>query len=626
MTRLLSVLLAAFLISACGSDSADNSSTPATTGNSGSSSVISGGSSAPKVAVAESRAGTIYRQEVMTSIGETMVIQVFEPTQLEAGKTYPLVLHAHGYGGTRYQEPNDFVQKLIDTGYYVISIDQRGHGESSGTIRAMSPDFNGLNLVSVLDWAEDLEGLARRENGEMYVGSYGSSYGGMYQLMLHSVDPKHRLRVMAPDISPHDLNYSLNPYNVVKSGWDLALLAGGEVPLLSLTSDPVNVLEQMGVWLQRGSQRQDPVLFELLVQAAATNDFDESGENFFKYHSTKYFCDGEPAGPQSFNFADADPLLAAPGPLPAADVLLTQGMLDGLFNFNNSADNYDCLKANGGDVRLLTHQSGHILPVSSSALGAEDPMDPFYQALTVPEFQDGGGSRSCGSLNLTDMQFAWFEEKLRGQKGAIDAVLTTGQNICMSLEEGDAIEMADIKRGGESFAIEAGTPQFNSLVGVVGSLLGTEVREAVAANIPLYTAPEGGAIVAGIPMLNVDVTGLSGQEQDECPAPLVSTGCDPIFYLGVGHRPAGQSRWEPLDDQITPIRGFGTHSVEMNGVAERLAEGDELSLIIYAFHAQFPVTWSRDVLVPATNIAGELQIPILSADEVLAEDIITEEM
>src|SRR3546814_16308461 len=77
-------------------------------------------------------------------------------------------------------------------------------------------------------WAENLEGLRRRNNGEMMVGSYGGSYGGMYQVLLYAVDPKHRLRVLAPDLTPHDLTYSLDPHGVVKSGWRLALVPGGE--------------------------------------------------------------------------------------------------------------------------------------------------------------------------------------------------------------------------------------------------------------------------------------------------------------------------------------------------------------------------------------------------------------
>src|SRR3546814_3163824 len=83
-------------------------------------------------------------------------------------------------------------------------------------------------------WAENLEGLRRRNNGEMMVGSYGGSYGGMYQVLLYAVDPKHRLRVLAPDITPHDLTYSLDPNGVVKSGWGLALVAGGETSITQI--------------------------------------------------------------------------------------------------------------------------------------------------------------------------------------------------------------------------------------------------------------------------------------------------------------------------------------------------------------------------------------------------------
>lgn len=59
----------------------------------------------------------------------------------------------------------------------------------------------------------------------------------------------------------------------------------------------------------------------------------------------------------------------APTPFAEVDVLLTQGMRDTLFNFNEAWRNFECLKASGGDVRLLTHQTGHILP-------AEAPMKP----------------------------------------------------------------------------------------------------------------------------------------------------------------------------------------------------------------------------------------------------------
>jgi ABC-2 type transport system ATP-binding protein len=579
--------------------------------------------SPPTVPVAANRDGRVYRQQITAPTGDRVVFQVFEPATLEVGRSYPLVLHGHGYGGSRQTARSGFVERLSDAGYYVISIDQRGFGESGGTVRVMSPDFEGRNLVAILDWAEALEGLRRRGNGEMFVGSYGGSYGGMYQLLLHAVDPRHRLRVLAPDIAPHDLVHSLFPNEVIKSGWGLALVGAGELPLISLATggDPAVIVPALLDLAGRGTLRQDPVIFETLVGASLTNELPESGRSFFAYHSFRFFCDGEPAGPQSFTFGTADPRAVPPNAPPAADVLLTQGFLDTLFDVNDGLANYECLKGLGGDVRLLTHQSGHILPLSLSTAGLEDPLDPFYAALTIPEFQDAGATRRCGSIDLDDAQLAWFEEKLRGRAGAIDAVLRSGRNVCVSLAEGDAIEVESLKRGGTSFTIDASTPQLNSGLGVLGALLGTEAREALLATQPLFTAGASGAILAGLPALDVEIEGLSGVESPTCVTAPIALGCDPILFLAIGQRPPGQTRWEIVDDQLTPIRGFGRHALDMTAIAERLVPGEELALLVYGFHAQYPVTWSRDLFVPAVTLRGEVELPLLGASDLVRDGL-----
>ncbi len=596
----------------CGS----STTTGTLTGNDGTGSNINPPSTegTPRVAVAESRDGTVYRQEIVSPTGDTVVLQVMEPTHLEAGHTYPLVLQGHGYGGHRDVAPNGFEQKLLDTGYYVISIDQRGFGESSGTIRVMDPEYEGVNLIAILDWAEDLEGLRRHADGKMVVGSYGGSYGGMYQVLLWAVDPQQRLRVLAPDITPHDLNYALDPNDVVKSGWGLVLSAGGEGAVA------LQVVDGFPLILAPTVLHQDVAIYETLLQAVATNAFTPTSKNFFHYHSFKYYCDGQAAGPQDFLLATPDQLTQAATLPPAADVLLTQGVRDTLFNFNDGWHNYQCMKQLGGDVRLFTHQSGHILPVELPE-DAEDALDVFYQALTIPGFQQAGGARDCGDLDLDDLTFAWFEEKLRGQSGAVAAV-TGGSDpasVCMSLGEGDAVEIAEptLKAGGSQFDIDGSTPQFNAVLGTMTSLAGTGARSALLADQPLLTAPAGGLVLAGIPKLHLEIAGVSGVEMAACLAPEVTLGCDPILLLAIGHRPPGQSRWEIVDDEITPVRGFGVHEVEMNGIAGRFAEGEEIALLIYAFHAQFPVTWSRDVFVPAVNLTGTLDLPIRTATDIV---------
>lgn len=613
MLRISTALLLAAALAACGESNPNGvGGNPGTPG-----SPVTGPNGEtlppPKVAVTETRAGGDQHVVLASKVdGVDVSFQMFEPDNLVAGQTYPLVLEGHGYGGMRQTERAGFIARLTAAGYYVISIDERGFGASGGTVRVMSPDQEGQDLVQILDWAEDLPGLRRRSNGEMYVGSYGGSYGGMYQLLLAGTDPKQRLRVLAPDITPHDLVYALNPNNVIKSGWIAALVGVGEASGLTSLAEGV---VPMGT-------NQDTATVETLVQGALTNVIPQAGVNYFTYHSVKYFCEGVAAGPQDFLFATPDPLAVPPRPFPALDVLVTQGTRDGLFNFNDGFNNYNCLKARGGDVRFLSHESGHILPVSlTSVPGAEEALDPFYAALTVPNFEDAAGARNCGSLVLNDVQFAWFQEKLQFQKDAVDAALPTGKNPCLSLGNDDAIAVRDIKVGGTSFPLAVDMPQFSSVLGISGSVLGNGARDALLSNLPLMTVGAGGAIIAGVPTLELDIAGLSGLEMATCAAPLAIGACDPIVFLAIGHRKAGTERWDVMDDQITPVRGFGAHSIRMNGVGERLAEGDQLALLIYGFHSQFPITWSRDVLVPAVNLSGSIALPILGANEVLKDGV-----
>jgi ABC-2 type transport system ATP-binding protein len=564
----------------------------------------SGDSSAPRVPVTETRAGTVYRQALASRVdGEPVVFQVFEPAQLQAGGVYPLVLHGNGYGDPRETVLGGFIERLVNAGYYVISIDHRGLGEGGGVIRLQSPDFEGQDLVQILDWAEDLPGLKRRANGQMVVGSFGDSYGGLYQFLLAGTDPQHRLRVLAPDITPHDIVEVVNQNNVLKSTYALAVAAQGEIAQV-----------QNGQLFTRPGPGQDATVYETIVMAALTNQLGEPGRNFLRYHSPRYFCDGEPAGPQDFIIGTPDPRSVPPTPYEPMDVLLTQGVRDTFFNVNEALDNYRCLKAAGGDVRLLTHETGHILPVSITNVpgNLEEALDPFFDAITIPNFQDADriGRRFCGAINIDDVQFAWFEEKLSGKQGALAAVLPIGNQICLSLAVDDAITVPEVPQGGQEFPLDGSTPQLNSVLGVAGSVLGNGAREALLATQPLYTAPVGGAVIAGIPTMDIELSGLSGQEPADCPTPLSLAGCDPILFLGIGHRKAGTTRWDLIDDQLTPIRGFGAHSGDMSAIGERLAESDELALLIYGFHTQYSVTWSRDLLVPATNFRGSIRLPL----------------
>lgn len=152
--------------------------------------------------------GRSYPVMLTSASGETIAFQVLEPIGgIDCRKGHPLVLHGHGFGGSRNTTGFD---NYREAGFVVISIDQRGFGESSGTVRVMDPEFEGRDLIQILDWAEEnLEYLRYRQepalpqelNPNLVVGAIGGSYGGGFQLLLHGQDPRQRLDALVPDIT-----------------------------------------------------------------------------------------------------------------------------------------------------------------------------------------------------------------------------------------------------------------------------------------------------------------------------------------------------------------------------------------------------------------------------------------
>ncbi|MDX1668499.1 MAG: CocE/NonD family hydrolase [Limnobacter sp.] len=366
---------------------------------------------------------------LQSASNETIAFSVFEPANFDCTKGNPIVLHGHGYGGSRAASPTGVLADLVDSGAGVITIDQRGYGESGGTVRVMDPDFEGQDLLQILDWAEaNLDWLRYRNDDtlsedrdfNMVAGATGSSYGGGYQLLIHNIDPLGRLDVLTPDITWNDLRYSLHPgavygvqdytpeddgqiapTGVVKSGWGLFLVAVGEAGSS-----------------QNGGQ--DPLIRETLTRAIASNQFPQESLEFFRYHSPSYYCDPEVAGEQALLSAQGltpqDPQVAQATPRPV-DILFTQGFRDSLFNFNDAFHNFACYRSltdadgNKADVRLFTHQTGHILGASTQGVPGFEEL-ATAGLINFPEFDTPTGEAKCGDTSLGNAQFAFLIQKL----------------------------------------------------------------------------------------------------------------------------------------------------------------------------------------------------------------------
>ena len=580
--------------------------------------------------------------------GQVVTFQVLEPTSFNCGETHlaahPLMMHGPGYSLPRATEGFDDYR---DAGYTVISWDPRGFGGSSGTVRAMDPDFEGQYLNQILDWAEkNLDYLAWRNEatGEfsarpasaasvadginLLVGAQGSSYGGGFQLALLATDTKKRLDAIVPDITWHDLRNSLNPGDVVKSAWGLVLSGAGEA---QGNAAGLQALETEQRNLSPLEFSQDPFTKETVARALATNEWPRRSLDWFHYRGLGYWCaaNGLPSMPypaysqaddlipmidqsSSYNVPDqkengrpglGDFLVGATSPssyFDGLDVLLTHGMIDTLFDFNEVWWNQQCLTAAGAQVSIKTHHGaplGHVLPVVQS-----------------PDKTSSG----TGTCELDTK--AWFEQKLRNME--TDDV----DSVCFALgTDGDSVTLPANKvlapqadPANASTKALFTTREFAPIIPVPNGLIGVA---NVSGNLPIY-ATLGSAteelILAGMPHIEITVSSLSGINEMSCDNgrnPLGSRdGCDSITFVGLGKKSGFAPNFGLIDDQLTPIRGLGTHDIDLTGVAERLLPGDELALLFYAVHPQFAAAASRDASIPAVMISGTVQLPLYIAD------------
>ena len=508
----------------------------------------------------QSRPGTAYSVYIQASgTGDKVAFTVFEPSTLTGGETYPLVLQASGFGLTR-EPPSTIanVKPVIDAGYGVISFDHRGHGESGGAVRNMDPDYEGKNVLAVLDWAEArLDWLKYRPSAgdphNLVLGSVGGSYGGMYQYMLHNIDPKHRLDAMVAWVAPNDLRYANFPGGVPKAAYMSVRPPAGKGPVV------------------------DPYVTNSVAASLQAGKLADGYADFLYYHSNQYFCadrrvatnGGPGTAPQHL-----------PRRGPEVNALLFQGMRDTLFNFNEGYANYQCLRSEGGDVRLLSYQSGHnaihLVP------------DPGEAYLPPGNAFDG----RCGSLDLVTAMLAFFEQYLKDVPGAAAKVPV---KPCLSIAKHDAVLVSQVmtRRSGGATAVE---------VPATHVVAGTGLDRPVAADLGISGA-QGSSVVAGIPYLHLNVR-----------AAPESAG-EPILFVGLGQtRNAAPGKWDLIGNQVLPLRGTGEFDVDLVGVAARLAAGERLGLLVYGLQSQFVAQAGANApsptVVPVT-VSGTVWVPLL---------------
>ena len=547
---------AATLISACNSGSGIGG----TNGNPPAGGTVIPASSMDMVI--ESPAANVNDALATTAVQATVYI----PEHIE-GTTYPLVIHSHGWGGSRVSqgdvdstEPqagttttsfftliDQRVEVLWNAGYAVISFDERGFGRTddgdTGTAdgaHVMSLDYEIQDAIAVLDWAAANLDVTLDGPGDPVVGAIGGSYGGAYQLMLAAADP--RVDAIIPGATWHSLAQSLAPNNVIKKGFTMGLCTLAQTDQAEL-SDEVTAACQEGAFNQTTKYREE-------LSQRSQDIFLNNGINKFKE-------DGAPP--------------------PEVDALLIQGNRDILFDLTQAYDNYRYLSQNGRDVRLLTHENGHSLRQTRSGPGSQGAL----------------GTNTCGTIDSMDAIKIWLDSKLRGSL-ALNAL----PPICISLNNTQSAFFDTLPEA--SAANIAMIPAASSVNGTQHNNLRSATAQALF--FPM-TAPISGAgkVVAGVPIARVTLTtGLGGQEG--------------VVFLGTGIRRAGNIIL--ADDQVVPIRtsdsrvGATPEPVQLPGVGEILMDGDELGVLVYGAHDQFDNEARNLWNTNQAMISGNVQFPV----------------
>jgi ABC-2 type transport system ATP-binding protein len=286
--------------------------------------------------------------------GTTTPVQIcyslFKPEGASAAHTVPLIFHSHGWGGSRTKDPAAF-KSWLDAGYGVLSFDQRSFGESTGVAHVMNPDFEGRDVVKLVDFVASLDWVTKQRPGDPLIGAIGGSYGGGYQFAGAFTELRDRGRTrfdaLAPEITWWDLKQSLAPDEAARTLWLAILFAGGGTHLPPAVSAAFVALITTGTW-PAGKAGRDLDAF-----------FAKNGPAWHVEHGRK---------------------LDIP-------VLFGQGLSDNLFNLNQGLQNFQkaLTPRSRAHSIFVGYNGGHTLP-SVVPPGFATPGDPCSIALGSPSF------------------------------------------------------------------------------------------------------------------------------------------------------------------------------------------------------------------------------------------------
>lgn len=495
-----------------------------------------------------------YQVEVTAHDGGRIDVTVWQP-ELAAGQTAPLVMHTHGFGLQRmdgrfglYENfiPSGLVARdLWKQGFWLITWDQRGMGDTDGVINVMDPDKEVRDVSTLLDWAEqNIPRLSRDADGDIRVGMIGESYGGGVQLVASVKEP--RIDAIVPITTWYDLAGALGPNDVPKGGW-------------------IKVLYLMGDWWN--FRKLHPYLRENFALAKEGVITDELKQRYAP-HGLSYYCER--------------------GEQRKVDALLVQGFRDVLFDMGQALQAQACLSAAGGDVSLIAQTGGHLLPMEQHS-----PSTPVWYWEKWLHCQ---GERQRTNEVVAD----WLAAKLT------DKQMPARPSVCLSVNDWgvalnqwpglhDDIAFPEVTLKGKR------SGSWRWLTAPTDWLIGWRTDKSLAKR---YAQPRDGRLRPAFVPLHT-----AGEAEKRFGTPVLTLRADqeaPVL-AALAVRREGSARPRPVNDQMTVVRPGQTLSLPP--MAVELAPGDQLGLLLFSRHPQFNtlpltfgdgVTFSGVVHLPAT--------------------------
>jgi len=375
--------------------------------------------------------------------GTPIVISVYKPAGASAANPAPVILHSHGWGGSRTSSSTAFAREL-GRGYGVVSIDQRGHGDSGGQANVEDPDFEGQDMISVIDYVASLDWVAKDEDrpNDPVLFAIGGSYGGGYQFVAAFTELRDlgytRLNALAPEITWFNLSESLAPAKVARTVWTTLLYAAGA----SMLPDYVHQAFAYGATTGQWPDGTAPGVPNLDAE-------------FFEHGPS-----GHVAAGRRLNIP----------------VLIGQGMNDNLFNFNQGWKNLEQALTSKARKKSLVvgYNGGHALPN------------------VLPAGVAGSGDACSGEGGFAALRLRFFDTVLSGgESGELLPAkynLSTTTGTCVRTERVDTRKSypvgidATVTRG-TATTTGAGAPQHHEIASGPLTIAGVPTLDATVTSV-----------------------------------------------------------------------------------------------------------------------------------------------